>query len=91
MKYYLELEKAANEIKKANAKNVCIQLPDGLKPKADEISSYLEKNTNAKVTIWLGSCFGACDIPSGLENLGVDLLIQWGHTEFPWRRQVLND
>ena len=35
MKYNLELEKAADAIKKEKAKRVCIQLPDGLKPKAD--------------------------------------------------------
>jgi len=87
MSYNLELERAAQEIKKADAKNACIQLPDGLKPKAGEISEYLKKNTGAKITIWLGSCFGACDIPSGLENLGIDLLIQWGHNEFQWKRQ----
>jgi diphthamide biosynthesis enzyme Dph1/Dph2-like protein len=90
MKYDLELERAAREIKKAKAKNVCIQLPDGLKPDAGDISEYLEKNTGAKVTIWLASCFGACDIPSGLENLGIDLIIQWGHTELPGRKQKPN-
>jgi len=91
MKYNLELERAAAEIKNANAKNVCVQLPDGLKPEAEKIAEFLEKNTGAKITIWLGSCYGACDIPSGLENLGIDLVLQWGHTEFQWRRQKLND
>ncbi len=87
MNYNLELERAAKEIRKARAKNVCIQLPDGLKPKSDEMANYLEKNTSSKVTIWLGSCFGACDTPSGLENLKIDLLLQWGHNEFQWKRQ----
>jgi diphthamide biosynthesis enzyme Dph1/Dph2-like protein len=91
MNYNLELENAMKAIKKANAKSVCIQLPDGLKPKADEIAGFLEKNTKSKITIWLGSCFGACDVPSGLENLKVDLLLQWGHNEFQWKKQVLND
>ncbi len=80
--YNLELEKAAEEIKKADAKLVCIQLPDGLKPKAKEIQDYLEKNTNAKIIIWLGSCWGACDIPLQVEKLGADLLIQWGHSPY---------
>lgn len=79
--YDLELNKAVAEIKKANAKLVCIQLPDGLKPKANEIKEHIEKNTNASVIIWLGSCYGACDTPK-LENPKVDLLIQWGHSEF---------
>ena len=78
MQYNLELDKAVNEIKAAKAKTVCIQLPDGLKPKANEIADYLEKNTNAQILIYAGSCFGACDVP----NVNVDLLIQWGHSEF---------
>ena len=80
MAYDLELEKAVARIKKINAKTVCIQLPDGLKPKANEIVDKIEKETSAKVLIWLGSCFGACDLPQGLKN--VDLLISWGHNIF---------
>ena len=80
--YDLELSNAAEEIKKSNAKLVCIQLPDGLKPKAREIQEYIEKNTRASVVIWLGSCWGGCDVPVSVEKLGVDLLIQWGHSEY---------
>jgi 2-(3-amino-3-carboxypropyl)histidine synthase len=80
--YELELEKAVKEIRKAGARLVCIQLPDGLKRYADEIQKEIESKTKADVIIWLGSCFGACDIPRGLENIGVDLLIQWGHEEW---------
>ena len=36
-----------------------------------------------RVLIWGGSCYGACDVPLQVERLGVDLLIQWGHSE--WR------
>ena len=81
--YDLELSRAVEEIKKASAKLVCIQLPDGLKPRAAEIQAYIEKNTGAEVIIWMGSCFGACDVPLQVERLGVDLLIQWGHSV--WR------
>ncbi len=77
MNYNLELEKAVKEIKKTKAKTVCIQLPEGLKPKAKEITDFLESKTDAKLVIWLGSCFGACDFP----KLDVDLLIQWGHSK----------
>ena len=78
IKYDLELERAVEKIKKENAKLVCIQLPDGLKEKATEIAKYLEEKTNCTVIIWLGSAWGACDIPV----LDVDLLIQWGHSEW---------
>lgn len=79
MDYNLELERAAEEIKKKKAKIVCIQLPDGLKPEAKKIADELERNTSAKIVIWLGSCFGACDVP---EIKQADLVIQWGHSEW---------
>ena len=81
MSYDLELQKVIEKIKQENAKLVCIQLPDGLKPKAMEIQEEIEKNTNADVVIWAGSCYGACDIPD-LSRFNVDMLIQWGHTIF---------
>ncbi|MFH1592695.1 MAG: diphthamide synthesis protein [Candidatus Woesearchaeota archaeon] len=76
MEYNLELGKAVKEIKKTKAKNVLIQLPDGLKPKATEITKYLKKQTKANIFIWLQSCWGACDYPN-IKN--IDLLIQFGH------------
>ena len=77
--YNLEHSKAIAEIKKAKAKTVCIQLPDGLKPRAKEIADKISSETDSSVFIWSGSCFGACDVPD-LEN--IDLLIQWGHSEW---------
>lgn len=81
MEYDLELKKIVKELKKQKAKLVCIQLPDGLKPKATEIVDYIEKNTSSKCLIWADSCFGACDIP---ELKDIDLLIQFGHSE--WKK-----
>lgn len=80
--YDLELGRAVEEIKKSDAKLVCIQLPDGLKPKAREIQQHIERNTDADVVIWLGSCWGGCDVPISVQKLGVDILIQWGHSEY---------
>lgn len=79
LNYNLELEKAVEKIKEKKAKLVCIQLPDGLKPEAKEIVETLEKETSARVLIWLGSSYGVCDLPLGLERLGVELLFSWGH------------
>ncbi len=82
-KYNLELDKVISEIKKAKAKLVLLQFPDGLKPYATAVVDYLEENTNAEFIIWLGSCYGACDLPTGLENIKprIDLTIQFGHSE----------
>ncbi len=80
--YNPEVEKVIAKIKGSKAKTVCVQLPDGMKPYAKDITDMIEDETSARVLIWLGSNFGACDIPLGLNCLGVDLLISWGHNKF---------
>ena len=81
--YNLEFEKIILEIKKSKAKLVLLQFPDGLKPYATSIVDYLRKETKAEFLIWLESCYGACDTPTGTEKLNpkVDLVIQFGHNE----------
>lgn len=87
MEYDLELDNVVELVKKEKAKLVCIQLPDGLKPKAKEIQDRIEKDTKARVIIWGGSCYGACDLPRGLEQHGIDLLIHFGHSFFNKRNR----
>jgi diphthamide biosynthesis enzyme Dph1/Dph2-like protein len=73
--YYLELDRIVSKIKESNAKTVLLQLPDGLKPWGPTLADYLENKTDAKISIWLGACFGSCDLP----NSDCDLLVQFGH------------
>jgi 2-(3-amino-3-carboxypropyl)histidine synthase len=82
-KYDLELDNVVSHIKKSNAKLVLLQFPDGLKLYATTIVDYLQEKTNAQFLIWLGNCFGACDTPTGIENMKpkIDLTIQFGHNE----------
>lgn len=80
--YKLELDKLINEIKKQNYKQVLIQLPDGMKHKANLVADAIEQNTKSKAFIWLGSCYGACDLPLGMDILNIDLIVQWGHNKF---------
>jgi len=80
--YDLEIDTIVSKIEAEKAKIVCIQLPEGLRPYAREIVQQIEMKTNAKVIIWLGSCWGACDVPLEVNRLGVDLLVQWGHSEW---------
>lgn len=80
MELDLELNKAIEKIKETKAKKVCLQLPDGLKIRAEEIKKQIESQTNIEIFIWLGNCYGACDTPN-LPNF--DLLIQLGHSR--WR------
>lgn len=79
--YDLNLEKVVKEIKQNKAKKVLIQLPDGLKPKAETISEYIEKQTKSEIFLWLGTCYGGCDILN-LNLLKIDLVIQFGHNKF---------
>jgi len=81
MAYDLELDRAVRQVKETKAKLVCIQLPEGLKPEASSIVKKIESETGANVIVWMGSCYGACDLPE-VQQLDVDLLIQWGHSEW---------
>ena len=76
--YELELDRIVSEIEKNKSKTVLLQLPDGLKPWGLVLVDYLEKKTDAKVSIWLGDCFGACDLP----NSDADLVVQFGHAKW---------
>ncbi len=82
-KYDLELEVVVGKINKAKAKLVVLQFPDGLKQYATAVVDFLQEKTKAEFLIWLGSCFGACDTPVGLEKLKpkIDLVIQFGHNK----------
>ncbi|HII30076.1 TPA: hypothetical protein HA317_03370 [Candidatus Woesearchaeota archaeon] len=82
--YDLELPRVVSEIKKRKAKLVLVQLPSGLKPHAIDIQHEIESKTKARVILWAGSCFGACDIPS-VDGLGIDLIIQFGHSEMEYK------
>jgi 2-(3-amino-3-carboxypropyl)histidine synthase len=84
-KYELEIEEIVKQIKKQKSKKVLIQLPEGLKPYALAIEAELKKQlgkNSCEFFIWLDSCFGACDMPLETEKLGIDTIIQFGHSEF---------
>ncbi|MBN1274939.1 diphthamide synthesis protein [Candidatus Woesearchaeota archaeon] len=80
--YTIDYDAMITTIKESGAKRVMLQLPDGLKPKALDIQRQLASRTDAELLFWAGSNHGACDLPVGLEKLGVDLLIHLGHTEW---------
>ena len=81
--YEINLKEIEQKIKKSKAKTILLQFPDGLKPYATSVENYFkEKFPKIIFTIWLGSCFGACDVPP-VENK-VDLVIQFGHSA--WKK-----
>ncbi len=77
-RYVLELDKIVETINDKKVKKVLLQLPDGLKIYALDIVNYLEKRCDANISIYLGSCFGSCDVPT----TNADLVVQFGHA--PW-------
>lgn len=81
--YDLKLDKVISQIKKQKSKLILLQFPDGLKQYATSVVDYLHEKTNAEFLIWIGSCFGACDTPTGINKLKpkVDLVVQFGHSE----------
>ena len=79
--YDLELDKVAKTINKEKAKLVLLQFPEGLKPYATLVVDELEMKTKAQFVIWLGSCYGACDIPNP-GNIKFDLIVSFGHSKW---------
>lgn len=84
-KYDLELERIISAIKKEKAKRIILQFPDGMKQYATTIADYLESKIKADFVIWMGSCFGACDIPNIKD---FDLIIQFGHSEWKYKKDI---
>lgn len=82
--YDLEIEKIIEAVKKQKAKRILLQFPEGLKPYANQVVEKIKTELGKKIEIlvWLDTCFGACDIPLEVERLGVDLIVQFGHS--PW-------
>ena len=78
----LELDKVIAGIKDKGSKQVLIQLPDGLKPRAKEVVDRIEQETDAQACIWFSSCFGHCDLPLGMQALRIDMIVQFGHNRY---------
>lgn len=88
--YDLELDKIVKTIKKEKVKRVLLQFPDGLKPFSTTIAGEIEKRLDkgVKCIVWLGSCFGGCDVPVQVEKLGIDMIVQFGHSKWKFKKGV---
>lgn len=81
--YDLDLPGIVQTIRDEKARRVLVQLPDGLKPAAEEIrAAVLKELPQTELFFWGGSCFGACDVPLHVDRLGFDLLIHLGHAQW---------
>ena len=89
--YNLEIERIVKTIKSQKAKKILLQFPEAMKPHAQTISQEIEESTNTTCFIWLNSCFGACDIPTNTKGLGIDLIIQFGHSKWGYKNKDIKE
>jgi 2-(3-amino-3-carboxypropyl)histidine synthase len=83
LNYDFRLDEVIEKIKEADAKAVGLQFPEGLKIHAVSVAEKIENETDAVVLIAGDPCYGACDVSdTHMEGL-VDLIVHFGHIEFP--------
>ncbi|MEM4605884.1 MAG: diphthamide biosynthesis enzyme Dph2 [Candidatus Pacearchaeota archaeon] len=81
-RFDFEEKKLLEKIEKIKPKKVLIQIPEGIKKELFELIKPLEKR-GIEVIISGETCWGACSIAvNEAKNLGVDLLIHYGHAKF---------
>lgn len=88
MEWDLNPAEARQAIVQHQAKRVLIQLPDGLKAHAAQIVDSLS-DTGAEFFIWTDSNYGACDLPIEAKNVGVDLVLHYGHEAWNYTKPSL--
>lgn len=89
--YELEIERIVETIKKEKANKILLQFPEGMKPFSLTISDFISEKANCECFIWLDSCFGACDVPIEVERLGIDLIIQFGHSNWNYPKNKIKE
>ncbi|HEX3014635.1 MAG TPA: diphthamide synthesis protein, partial [Methanobacterium sp.] len=88
LNYDFRLDEVVQKIKEMDAKAVGIQFPEGLKIHAVRVAEKIENETDAMAIISGDPCYGACDVSdTHMEGL-VDLIVHFGHIEFPIEYKV---
>ncbi len=86
--YELEMNRIVDKINHNKIKKVLLQFPEGIKPYAQVIADEIEGRCKCDCFIWLGTCFGACDLPLEVEKLGIEMIVQFGHSN--WSYESIN-
>jgi 2-(3-amino-3-carboxypropyl)histidine synthase len=77
-----EKEKLISELKERKPKKVLVQLAEGIKQNAPEISEWIE-SLGIECIFSGETCWGACSVAvQEAEALGVDLIVHFGHAKF---------
>lgn len=85
--YDIEIERIVKTIKNEKAQKILLQFPEGMKPYYQVICDEIENKTGSECFVWLDSCFGACDLPIEVKKLGIDLIIQFGHSKWKYSKK----
>ena len=81
--YDFDIDILISEIMKRKARRILIQLPDGLKTQAIELSKTIEGKTSSEVFLSSGGCYGGCDVAVDQARLlHADLIVHYGHSRF---------
>ena len=86
--YEFRLDEVLARIKEMEAKVVGLQFPEGLKIHATKVAEKIENETDAMVLISGDPCYGACDVSDTHMKGFVDLIVHFGHVEFPVEYEV---
>jgi 2-(3-amino-3-carboxypropyl)histidine synthase len=78
--FEIDLDRALDLIRKSGARIVGVQVPEGLKRTAYDLTKEIEEKTNAEVIVSGDPCYGACDVDLELCRTA-DLVIHVGHSE----------
>lgn len=82
MVFDLQIERIEDWVRDRGLSSVAIQLPEGLKVRATEISGRIHSDTGADVVVLGDPCYGACDIFSDYKTYAQGL-VHFGHSRMP--------
>lgn len=82
MQFDLQIEDIESWIRGRGFTSVALQLPEGLKVRATELSDRIFKDTGAATVILGYPCYGACDVFTGYKRYAQGL-VHFGHSPIP--------
>ena len=83
-----QLENIVAWIRDGGYSSVALQLPEGLKIRATEISDYLSEKAGVDILVIGFPCYGACDLFNYKGK--TDALVHFGHSPIPSQGEDLN-
>lgn len=89
LEHNFELDFIAHELKKIKAKRILVQLPEGFRICIDLITQKLREHLGEDIEILysLNPAYGPCLVDEyGADEVGADIIIHFGHVEYPFYR-----